>query len=146
MRQLSLANKATFLALADWIPNPPSSLGLIIFSTQSDAFSSSHWLTTTESLFILSSLSHKWIGRAAPCITWFGIADITDFTKTALLAKDGNLVFQHANLFITRSATKSNCLLGAPLSLRGNPNTSQNCSFQTFPIYHKFLPSNQHHY
>ena len=31
MRQLSLANKATFLALADWIPTQPFSLGLYLF-------------------------------------------------------------------------------------------------------------------
>ena len=94
MHQLSLVNKGTFLALVEWIPNPPSSFGLIIFSHLTRCiFLFSLVDTHRKFLFILSSLSHEWLGRAALCITWFGIADIIDFTKTALPGKDRNLVF-----------------------------------------------------
>lgn len=83
-----------------------------------------------KSLLILSILSHKWLGRAAPCVTWFGM---TDITNTALPAKDRNFVFQPASFFMTRLAMKLNWPLKAPLWFRGNPRYFQKLLVSNIP-------------
>ena len=114
--QFSFASKAMFFAFNVWMPMPPSSFDLIIlFQPTRWSFLFSHVDPQRKFRFTLSSFSHKWVGRAYPCITLLGMDDITALTKTTRPAKDKNFVFHPASRSITFSNTKLNWFLPAPL-------------------------------
>ena len=133
--QFNLARSTIFLALAAWMPSPPSFLGFVILLqlTKCSFFLFSNDLQRKLRLS-LSTLVNTLARSALHCIAWFKIVDVTVWVRTSLLTNESRLAFHPTSLPGTlskinpKSCGMPECLIGKTkiLSKRRSCLKSQN--------------------
>lgn len=118
--QFSLARRAIFLALVACIPSPPSSLGLTILFQPTRCIFLLSFVEPPQKVSIYLIQLIIYVHRESHHLHHMvGDERHTNLIRTACPAKERNLAFQPASLFMTFLAIKLYCRVLAPLCIIG---------------------------